>query len=110
MRKRIIGCSIAMAVVLVVLPIAYLFAPADAGMMLLMLSFLVLNPVLAMVLGSCISPCFRELWYFPAVTGLVYLATVCCIFGPNGAFVMYALFYMTLGYAAAGVRKLFEKR
>lgn len=109
MKKTVIWSWVSMAVIMVGLPVAYLFAPSDAGMTLLGMSFLAINPVYSAVLGAGIGRQFRALWYIPLVNALIYLITVCCIFGFQSAFLLYAGFYLALGYLGAGVRNLIPK-
>lgn len=109
MKKTVIWSSVSIAVIMVGLPVAYLFAPANAGMMLVVMSFLAINPVYSAVLGIGIGGQFKALWYLPLVNAAAYLITVCCMFGPDSAFLIYACFYLLLGYLGVGIRKLVSK-
>lgn len=109
MNKKTLGMSIAMAVVMILLPLAYLFAPSHWGMPLMVMSFLAINPVFSGIVGWFTGGDIRGRWAFPLVNAALFLVTASCIFGIAPAFAVYALFYVGIGYALMGIRKLFPK-
>lgn len=110
MSKSFIRSLIAVVIVMVILPVIYLFTPADWGMSLCVLSFLCINPVFSIGLGIYAGEQIRELWYMPLISTLMYLLTAWVIFGIETAFLIYAGFYLILAYPAMGIRWLVEKR
>lgn len=109
MKKSVLWSLIVIAVVMVVLPVIYLFTPSHWGMSLTVLSFLAINPVFSAVLGFFTGGDIRGRWWLNLASAALYLVTAWCIFGFVPAFLLYAAFYVALSFIAMGVRKLFPK-
>lgn len=110
MKKSLIRSLIAIAIVMVVLPVAILFTPADTGMTLCMILFLAINPVFFLGLGIYAGEQVQEIWFVPLIAAGIYLVLSWLMFGLVAAFLLYAAFYLVLGYGAMGIRWLIAKK
>lgn len=82
------------------------FAPADAGMALCMIIFLIVNPVHSAILGFCCGKNIRQMWNLPLVSSVAFLAGAWLFFDIKEAwFIIYASVYLIIGWAAMGAHK-----
>ncbi|MCD8236825.1 MAG: hypothetical protein LUD00_09265 [Prevotellaceae bacterium] len=87
------------------------FAPADAGMVLCMILFLIVNPIYSAILGFRCGRNIRQMWYLPLVSSVAFLAGTWLFFDIKEAwFTIYASVYLIIGWAAMGVRKYLISR
>lgn len=110
MSKSLIRSLIAVIIVMVVLPVAILFTPADTGMVLCMILFLAVNPIFFAGLGIYAGEQVDEIWFMPLIAAGLYLIIALLMFGFAAAFLLYTAFYLALGYGAMGIRWLIGKK
>ena len=102
MTKRNTILLLISALVALLLPwLAVTFAKGDDGMMANFLLFFVVNPIASVLLGVFSGGNFRMAWFQPLLFAALFLLGTWVFFTmAEMAFVLYAVAYLILGYAA----------
>lgn len=94
-------------VVMFVLPFAIArFASECNGMALCMILFLIVNPVYSAILGFNCGRNIRQMWNFPFVSSIAFIAGTWLFFDIKEMwFIIYAATYLALGWIAMFINK-----
>ena len=100
MTKRNTILLLISALVALLLPwLAVTFVKGDDGMMANFLLFFVVNPIASVLLGVFSGGNFRMAWFQPLLFAALFLLGAWVFFAvTETAFVIYAAFYLLLGY------------
>ena len=112
MTKRTIIPLLIAAVVALLLPwLAVTLVPGDSGMMVSFLLLLAVNPITALLLGIFSGSNVRGAWFQPLLFAALFLLGAWVFFTVTEmAFVLYAVIYLLLGYAAMLAAVLYRRR
>ena len=102
MTKRTIILLLISALVTLLLPwLVVTFAKGDNGMAVIFLLFFAVNPITAVLLGVFSGGNVRMAWFQPVLFAALFLLGTWVFFTmAEMAFVLYAVLYLLLGYAA----------
>ena len=102
MVKRNAVCALIAALVALLLPwLAVTLVKGDGGMAICFLLFFAVNPITAILLGIFSGGNIRGAWFYPLLFAVLFLLRAWVIFAmAETAFVLYAVIYLLLGYAA----------
>lgn len=96
--------------VMFILPYAVAkLASECSGMALCMILFFMVNPLFSAILGYRCGKDYRDMWYLPLVSPLLFLAGTWLFFDIREPwFAVYAGVYLAIGYGAMAVRRYLE--
>ncbi len=105
-RQLIVWLSVTIAVMFA-LPVAVAkLASECSGMALCMILFYIINPVYSVILGFNCGRNIRQMWNFPLVSSIAFIAGAWLFFDIREvSFLIYAAIYLILGCIAMFVRK-----
>ena len=87
------------------------FAPADAGMALCMMLFLIVNPIYSAILGFRCGRDVRQMWSLPLISSIAFLAGTWLSFDIREVwFIIYATTYLTIGWVAMGINRYLKSK
>ena len=111
MTKRTIITLLIAAVVALLLPwLAVTLVPGDSGMMASFLLFFAIDPITAVLLGVFSGGNVRGAWFQPLLFAALFLLGAWVLFTmAETAFVLYAVIYLLLGYAAMLAAVLYRR-
>lgn len=111
MTKRTIITLLIAAVVALLLPwLAVTLVPGDSGMAVTFLLFFAVNPITAVLLGIFSGGNVRGAWFQPLLFAALFLLGAWVLFTmAETAFVLYAVLYLLLGYAAMLAAVLYRR-
>ena len=103
--QSIIAISV---VVMYLLPAAVAkFSTECAGMALCMLLFFIINPAYSVITGIISGRNFKQRWYLPVISALLFLAGTWTFFDATEMwFIAYAAVYLILSFIAATITHL----
>ncbi|MDE5986409.1 MAG: hypothetical protein K2H16_03905 [Prevotella sp.] len=85
------------------------FAPADAGMALCMILFLIVNPIYSAILGYRCGRNIHQMWYLPLASSIAFLAGTWLFFDIREVwFIIYAAAYLIIGCIAMGINHVYK--
>jgi hypothetical protein len=98
MKKTVFWLA-ASAFVMIALPwIAVTLVKGDAGMAACFALFFAVNPVFSILMGAAAGKKIRELWFFPFIPAILFLAGTWIFFARDEpAFLLYAGIYLAMG-------------
>ena len=107
-RKVAQGIIAISVVVMYLLPAAVAkFSTECAGMALCMLLFFIINPAYSVITGIISGRNFRQRWYLPIFSALLFLAGTWTFFDATEMwFIAYAAVYLILSFIAATITHL----
>lgn len=105
MKRRFFCWLAASAVIMLLLPyLAVTFVPGDGAMAVCFLLFYLIDPVFSLMIGSYAGRNWKQLWFLPVLSALLFLAGTWIFFDMGeSAFLLYAAVYLALGVAAMAV-------
>ena len=100
--RKIIYVVIFMVVVLFLLPLIIVnVSSADAGLILCLSLFFIVNPLASIACGIYSGFNIKKMWFVPIIFALVFLASTWMIFAAGELiFVVYSGAYLLVGYIA----------
>ena len=111
MTKRTIITLLIAAVAALLLPwLAVTLVPGDSGMAVTFLLFFAVNPITAILLGIFSGGNVRGAWFQPLLFAALFLLGAWVFFTvTETAFILYAVIYLLLGYAAMLAAVLYRR-
>ena len=111
MAKKTIFPLLISAVVALLLPwLAVTLVKGDGGMAVTFLLFFAINPITAILLGIFSGGNVRGAWFQPLLFAALFLLGAWVLFTmAETAFVLYAVLYLLLGYAAMLAAVLYRR-
>ncbi len=99
------------AIVMLLLPlIAVTFVPSKAGMMAMMLMFLIINPIYYIAIGVVSSNDVKRMWVLPVVSSFLFLVGTYMFLDKSiSAFLMYALIYFIISMVSMFISVLIKR-
>ena len=99
MKSKFMGWLIGSFAVMLLLPWASVtFAKSEAGMVVTLLLFFVIDPVYSITLGIFAGINIKEMWSLPIIDAILFLLGTWLFFAPGeGAFVIYSGVYLVIG-------------
>ena len=112
MGKKLLLGIMSCVVVLFFLPLAsVLFVSEDAGMIICLILFYVVNPLFSIGNGIFSGRSARELWSLPGLTAIIFLLSTGLLFEKDEmAFLLYAGIYLGIGYVTMLITYLIGNR
>ncbi len=109
--NKILKWTALSAIVMLLFPlIAVTFVPSNAGMMIMMLMFLIINPIYYIVIGVVSSNDVKRMWVLPVVSSVLFLVGTYMFLGKNvSAFLMYALIYFIISMGSMFISDLIKR-
>ena len=112
MTKKNSICALCSAMIMLLLPwCAVTFAEGVSGMAICFLLFFAVDPVAAICVGVFAGRKFKAAWFQPLLLSALYLVGTWVFFAMGEwAFLLYAAFYLLLGYSAAAVAAAIDRK
>lgn len=111
-KAMVLWLTMSVVMMMIALPIIVAgLASEDSRMALCMILFIIVNPIYSAILGFRCGRNIRQMWNLPLVSSIAFLAGTWLFFDIKEVwFIIYAIFYLIIGWTTMGISKYLYNR